>query len=52
MGRNKGFHSRKLVLSNLMGIRFAILKITRLGVAEEDEEARAVEEDVVEEAIP
>lgn len=50
MGLNRDFQRRKLVLSNLMGIRLAILDMTRLGEVEMDEEEDVVEEDA-EEAI-
>ena len=49
MGLNKDFHSRKLVMSDLMGIRLAIFKITRLGVVAVDEEAKTEVEDDSEE---
>lgn len=39
MDRNKDFHSKKLVLSNFMGIRFAMLEMTRMGVVEDKDEA-------------
>ena len=46
MGRNRDFHNNKSVLSNLMGMRLAMLEITRLGVAEgEDDEASVVGDD-------
>lgn len=44
MGRKSDFQRRKLELSSLMGIRLAMLEMTKLGVGD-SEEVRAAEED-------
>ena len=44
MGRKSDFQRRKLELSSLMGIRLAMLEMTKLGVGNEDE-VRAAEKD-------
>lgn len=52
-GRNNDFHSKKLVLSSLIGIWFVMLEMTKMGVVveevttlEEDEEEDAAEEGI------
>ncbi|KAJ8624274.1 hypothetical protein MRB53_032804 [Persea americana] len=44
MGRKSDFQRRKLELSSLMGIRLAMLEITKMGVGD-GEDVRAAEED-------
>ena len=51
MGRNSDFHNKKLLLSSLMGIRLAMLEMTRVGVGEDDDEVMLTMEKEADEAM-
>ena len=51
MGRNSDFHNKKLLLSSLMGIRLAMLEMTRVGVGEDDDEVMVTMEEEADEAM-